>query len=381
MTIRYRDGAYQIIVHIGRDPMTGKERRVSRSVRMPERKRIPDEVLQAEAKLRLEVAGGSHRAPAVTVSELLDRWLGHVRADLSPTTLYAYERKIALYIKPNLGNVRLAKLTTARLDGLYRSLRATGGLDGGLSAQTIRHVHAILRRALAQAQRWGWVERNVAELAEPPTVRKQPSESATGAQLSELLQAQECQGTDLGDLIALAIGTGARRGELCGLRWVDVDLDHGQVTIRRAIIDVGHKLSVKEPKSGKARTIPIGPRLVERLKARHTRLAAVALECGIGLGSNTYVLSVSADGTQPMHPNLASHRFGRLARKLGVPIRFHDLRHAAVTDALAGGAAPNDVAAHAGHASTRMTLDVYGHAIPAGLRRVAEILDARLAGS
>lgn len=378
MTIRYRNGAYEVVVHVGRDPVTGKERRVSKSVRIPRRKRTPDEVTQAYAQLVAEVAAGQHGSPSVTVGDLLDRWLAHVRSDLSPTTLHSYQRKVELYLRPALGNVRLAKLTTARVDGLYRSLRATGGEAGtGVSAQTIRHVHTILRRALHQAERWGWVARNVAEVAEPPTVRRDPVAAADVAQLGKLLKHAEAKSTDLGDLVALAIATGARRGELCGLRWSDLDVD--AVTIRRSIIDVGHKLAVKAPKSGRARLVPIGPRIVARLHARHARMVKAALACGHALSHDAYILSDGVDGLEPLHPNLASHRFGRLAKDAKIPVRFHDLRHAAVTLALAGGAAVNDVAAHVGHSSAKTTLDVYGHAMPAGQRVVADILDAGLA--
>lgn len=374
--IRYRNGAYEITVNVGLDPVTGKRRQVSRSVRVPERKRVPDEVLNAEAKLRLEVAAGQHGAPSVTVGDLLDRWLAHVRADLSPTTLDGYERKIRLYLRPALGDVRLARLTTARIDALYRSLRATGGEAGkGVSAQTIRHVHAILRRALNQARRWGWIERNPAEHAEPPSVRRDPVEAPGAHEITQLLEATD---RNLVDLVALAAATGARRGELCGLRWGDIDLDAGQVIIRRSIIDVGHKLAVKPPKSGRARAVAIGPRLVERLKARHARMATTALACGVGLKPDAYVLSPSPDGREPLHPNLASHRFGRLARKLNLSLHLHDLRHAAVTLALAAGAPVHDVAEYVGHSSSKTTLDIYAHTIPSGQRFIAEVLDRNL---
>src|SRR6185295_2388547 len=111
-------------------------------------------------------------------------------------------------------------------------------------------------------------------------------------------------------------------------------------------------------------------KLLARLRARKTRAAETALAFGVQL-TDGYVFSEYPDGSTPLHPNLASGRFRNLARGTGV--RLHDLRHAAVSNLLAAGVPVNDVAAHVGHASAKMTLDVYGHAI-AGGRRAGEVL-------
>lgn len=368
--IRYRNGAYEIVVHVGPDPVTGKERRVSRSVRRPEAKRVPAEIRALEGKLLAEVAQGQHGHARITVGETLDRWLAHVRRDLSPTTIHGYQSHIEGHLRPALGQIQVGKLTTARIDTLYNSLRASGGRAGvGLSPTTIRQVHAILRRALAQAQRWGWIAQNPATLAQPPKIRRAPIHPPDGAALARLLAADD----DLADLIALAAGTGCRRGELCGLRWGDLG-DH-DLLIARSVIEIGHRVTVKAPKSGKVRRIAIGPKLGRRLKARRARLAARALRYGASLVPDAYILSDDIDGARPLHPNLASDRFRRHARKRGVTCRLHDLRHRSVTEALAAGMTVNDVADHHGHASAKMTLDVYGHAMPAGRRAVGDAVD------
>lgn len=376
--IRYRNGSYEVIVHIGPNPATGRERRVSRSVRMPERRRVPAEVRDLEARLRLEVTQGHHGNPHVMVGELLDRWITHARADLSPTTRHGYEKSIRLYLKPALGKVKLAKLTTAQLDRLYRTLLASGGEDGRpLSPATVRQAHAVMRRALVAAERWGWVARNVAALAEPPSVQRAPTDAPALAQIATLHAAAD---PDLGLLILLAIGTGMRRGELCGLSWADVDLPGGSVLVRYSAVEIGHQVTVKTPKSGRARRVPIGPHLVAALKARHTEQAETALAFGAKLELSAYVLSQAPDGSVPLHPNLASDRFRRLTRSHGMKIRLHDLRHAFATHALGQGASIPDVAAVLGHAQSSTTLNTYSHALPAGQRAIADLLDVALQG-
>lgn len=374
VVIRYRNGAYEVVVYVGRDPATNKERNVSRTVRMPEQKRTPQRVLDLEAKLRIERSQGVHGGPNITVGELLDRWIEHAASNLQPTTVFGYKRSIRLYLKPGIGSIRLAKLTTAHLDYLYRNMVKRGGVDGApLSPATVRQTHAIIRRALHQAERWGWLHTNPARLAEPPSQTKRADTTPRGADIAALIEAAN---DDLAFAIRLAAVTGARRGELVGLRWSDIDFEAGVIRIERAFGVMDNQPLLKSTKSGKPRSVPIGPNSVAFLRARRTALSERALRFGAKLAPTAYVLSEDLDGAGALNPNKLTDRFGNLTDKLGVPTRFHDLRHAAATNALAAGAPPADVAAHLGHSSTTITLDTYGHPTPGGQRRVAEILDA-----
>lgn len=363
--IRYRKGAYTVTVYVGRDPFSGKEKRVSRSLRMPEQKRTPAEVKALEGKLLAEVAAGSHKANAVTVSELLDLFLQASKQDLSPTTYRGYEGTVRLYLKPGLGDVRLPRLTPAHLETLYRKL-----LFAGRAPSTVHQAHAIMRRALRFAERFGWVTRNVANLADPPKVTHTPVAAATDEQIEKLVANASA---DLADLIQLAASTGCRRGELCGLRWSD--LSGNDAIIQRAMVDVGGTLSLRLPKSGRVRRIRLGPKLLARLEARRERLEVRATKFATALVPEAYVLSEYPDGSKPLAPNVATDRIATLAKRLELPVHLHMLRHYAATTALSKGAAVNSVAAFLGHTSAKMTLDVYGHAIPSGVDQVGDLLD------
>lgn len=369
MAIRYRNGAYEVTVNIGIDPHTRKRRQVSRTLRMAEQKRIPAEVKALEARLIGEVRAGKHSGVSITVAELLDAYLAHrtVKA-LSPTTRRGYEGSVRLHLKPGLGAVRVAKLTTADLDRLYHRLERQG-----LAPATIRQAHIIMRRALRLAQRWGYVDANVATLAELPNLRPRQVRAATADHLARLLTA--AADPDLADFVALAATTGARRGELCGLRWSDLDLDDGAAEIARSLVEVDRAVTVKVPKSGRTRRIALGPGTVARLRGRRERLEARAERFGVTLAPDAYVLSDDVEGVEPWPPSVATGRFRALAKRAGVPAHLHMLRHYAATVALATTGDVNAVAAHLGHVSAKMTLDVYGHALPEGMRKVGDALD------
>jgi integrase len=380
--IRRRGNRWQVTVYAGTDAVTGRERRVTRSVPAKPGQRQPSREARAlEARLLVDVGAGEHRDAQVTVTELLGAWLEQAGPDLALTTLHGYQRYIRRNIAPALGNVRLDRLTTPMLDRLYRDLRASGGVAGKpLSPATVRQIHAVLHRALGQAQRWGWINKNPAALASPPKLVRKEIRPPTPGQVGRILTAAREEDPLLGLAVWLAAVTGARRGELCGIQWADLDLETGTLVIRHSIVELDHKLIVKPPKTHQVRRIAVDDTTIGMLRARHAEQARIALACGVQLEPLAYVLSESADGLAPLHPNLLSDRFRRVVRRLGVRCRLHDLRHWHVTQALGAGLPVRDVAERVGHASAQMTLDVYGHAIGQADKRAAERVSEVLLG-
>jgi integrase len=346
--------SWQVVVYAGRDPVTGKERHLRRTVRSaPGLKQPPKAARDLERRLLREIEAGQHRASdAATLGELLNRWLEHTEANLSPTTTAEYRRLIATRIKPELGHVALVKLTTARLDGYYRALRAD------LSPKTIRNVHGILRRALTQALRWGWVPTNVAVLAEPPKVTRPDIRPPSADDVRRLLAAAAERDPDFGTFCWLCAATGARRGEVAALRLADWDGE--TLLIERALIAVDGKLMIKGTKTDRARRIALGALTNELLKAHQDRMFARAELVGLVLDDATLLFSSPPDW-RPWHPDTISSRWRRICDHVGVHARLHDLRHFVATEGLVGGVDVRTVAGRLGHANPSTTHNIYAH--------------------
>ena len=252
--VRRRGNSWELRAYVGVDPTTNRAKYLTRTFRGG--KREADEAL---ARFVTEVSGGGHAAKDTTLSELIRRWLDLVRDDLSPSTVRGYERIIRCYINPNIGRVSLAKLRTDQLDRFYSQLRDEGGQDGGpLSPATVRQTHAVIRRALNQAMRWGWITTNPASLARPPRVRTRALNPPEPEGVLRLVAEAELRDPDLACFLLLAATTGARRGELCAIRWSDLDLKAGSLTISRSIVETpGANLIEKDTKTHSSRRIAL----------------------------------------------------------------------------------------------------------------------------
>ena len=196
---------------------------------------------------------------------------------------------------------------------------------------------------------------------------------------ARLLSTAAAEDAELGLFLRLAVVLGARRGELCALRWSEVDLDQGEVLIAGAVVRVPHKALLAKPtKTHAKRRVAVGAGTVEELRARRIAQAKDALACGTTLAADAYLFSHVPDGSAPLDPDGISHRFQRLARRLGVRCRLHDLRHFMVTQLVAGGVDWRTVSGRAGHADGHMTLVIYAHFQQAQDRQAAEFMDELL---
>ena len=362
-------GVWELIVELGRDPLSGRRRQRSRTFRGTKR--------QAQHELRAllgAVEQGLVTGTELVVADLLDRWLDLCADELSPTTMREYRRLVERRIKPAIGAVPLIKLTTAGLDAFYLALSR----EAGLSPASVRQIHAIVRRALRQAVRWRWVDHNVAIDTAKPRMRRPDITAPSIAKMQELLRDADTYEAAFGVLVRLAIVTGMRRGELCGLRWCDVELERSRVRVNQAIVAATLGTHVKKPKSGAVRTVTIDNHSVDLITAHHEAMAKRAAEAGVELHEDGYVFSHEPDGSRPRHPDNVSAAFRNLASNKGT-VRLHDLRHAHATQLLAQGVEITAVSSRLGHANTSTTLNIYAHAIETSDHRAADIIGKLLA--
>lgn len=274
----------------------------------------------------------------------------------------------------------MQKLSGAQINALYAKLALSGKKDGksGLSALTIRHVHATLHRALKDAVRWERLMRNPIDAADPPRIGGDGTRELktwSAEQLRAFLTATH--GDRLSPIWHLLAMTGMRRGEALGLRWEDVDLEAGRLSVRRALIPNGAVVVVSEPKTARGRrSVALDPETVEVLKSQ----AAQQLDDQERKGdawSDTGLVFTKADG-EAWHPEVVSRFFRAAVKRSLLPeIRLHDLRHTHATLALRAGIHPKVVSERLGHATIAITLDTYSHAIPA-MQEEAAVLIADL---
>lgn len=304
---------------MGRDPLTGHQRQVSRAVRGSRR-----EAEKALAAFYAEVDAPPDPAARGTVGELLDAWLGQVTDRLSPTTVHEYHRLIQVRIRPALGDRPVKRLDASEVDRFYRALQR----QAGLGPASVRHIHAILSKAFAQAVRWGWLNESPISRTSPPAVRRSTIEPPDPDDVVRLLEAAADDDPDLGMLLLVSAVTGARRGEVCALRWSDLDLVTGSVLIHRALIDVGGHISEKDTKTHAACRLRLDAATVEALTLYRAATEQRAAALGTTLTSDAFTFSHAPDGSKPLSPQKVTTSFRHLANGLNqTHVRLHDLRH------------------------------------------------------
>lgn len=365
-------GRWELRVFIGRDPVTGRPKQVSRIFRGT--KTAADTEL---ARLVAETSKGAHAGTDVTVSELLERYFDHLAAQgHSPTTLHGYRRYARLHIAPTIGRIKVRKLTAWDLDQVYR-----GMLAEGRGNSTVRQAHAILSGALGQAVKWAWAPTNVAKSASPPKVRAKKIAVPTQEEIRRLLDLAEQRDPTLAGAILLAAITGCRRGEICALRWPDVDLEAGVLHVARSLADLPGRVVEKDTKSHAERTIALGAVGVAALGAHRTAVEERARIGQTALAPGAFVFSGSLDGTTPIRPDRLTGFFTRLRDDLELPhLHLHGLRHWVATDlARRGDISVRTIAGRLGHADASVTLRVYSAFFPAADREAADHLGRALA--
>ena len=237
-----------------------------------------------------------------TVGDYLARWLTADKANVRPATWRSYEMHVRLYLTPAIGAIKLGRLTPLDVE------RMTSALVGrGLSARTAAHARAILRRALADAERDGLVVRNVARLARPPRVEQREMRALTPAEVRLLTEATA--GDRYGPLYAFAVGTGLRLGEVLGLRWQDVDFEAGTITVQRAMArSANGGFALAEPKTAKSRRMLILPAgALDALRRQRARQAEARLAAGTAWQSSRLVFTDTAGRGLSNH--YVSHEF------------------------------------------------------------------------
>jgi integrase len=365
---RESDGRWCATVDLGW--VNGKRKR--KVIYGATRKEVADKL----KALHRDVALGVNVAPdQLTVKDFLNTWLEeHVRRFNRPRTYEKYKADVTKHIVPAIGNRQLAKLTPQQVQAMLNGLR-----DKKLAQRSVSNVRAVLRRALNHAMRWGYVMRNVATLVEAPRTSTFTIEPLTQEQANKLLEA--AKGHRLEAVYRVALSIGLRRGEICGLRWEDIDFEERVLRVTGSLQRQNKRLERSATKTAASvRTIALPPGLLRALKSHKARqdkereeLGDDWRECGL--------VFVSERGT-PLEPGNVLRHFRTLlkAAKLPEKTRFHDLRHTCATLLVAQGRHPRVVMEILGHAQISTTMNTYAHVLPDTQRQAVEGIDGLFAG-
>ena len=281
-----------------------------------------------------------------------------------------YERAVQSYINPSIGQVRLNKLSPSDVSRMLHDLEVKG-----YSPATRRMARATLRRALRMAQQDGILSRNVASIAEGPKLDHREGRSLTPDQARQFLLTVRGHRHEAAYVIALSLGL--RRGEILGLTWGDLERAEDAVVlqVRRQLVRDKHGVHLVDLKTvGSRRTLHLSRPLVEIIERHRIRQEAEELVGGKRWHNDHDLIFTSNIGT-PLDPE----QFGKTVPKLCVEAglghwSIHELRHSCASLLIAMEVPLEVVAEQLGHASIRVTKDVYGHLMPRSRARAAEAM-------
>lgn len=364
---RYKN-SYTIVIATGNDPVTGKPKQRWFSCKGTKR-----EAEQRLAELVHELDTGALEKPGkITLGDFLQRWLAeYAQPNLAPRTSEGYESIIHRHVIPRLGFVRLIKLKPEHVQKYYSDLLEQGRCNskGGLNPLTVRHHHMMLHRALEHAVKWGLVTRNPVDAVDPPRTHRSEIRVMDENEVMTFLEA--AKSTPYYTIFYIALFTGMRRSEFLALRWSDIDLLLGQLSVSRSLHQLQDKsLVFREPKTAKGRrTIALSPSTILVLREHKEKQKLMCQMLDRSLNESDLVFA-QADG-KPTLPDTVSRAWIRLVERTGLKgVRLHDARHTHASLMLKQGIHPKIVQERLGHANVQITLDTYSHVAP-GLQEAA----------
>ncbi len=362
-----KDGRWEGRYTAGRDPETG--RAIYKNV-------LGKTQAEAKAKLKqaIEKAKGLDAAKVgrYTVGQWMEVWFEHyAKVKVRPSSHQTYRGYIDNHIKPNIGKIPLEKLTSLELQKFYKKLLEKGRVDRleskhqskGLSAKTVRNIHQIISSAMKLAQEQKLISTNPADGCALPRLEHREMQTLPVEQLQSFLR--EARDSGVFELYYLE-----RPGELLGLKWEDIDLERGDLRVRRQIARINGEVVEAPLKTKNAyRTLPLAEDTIGVLEAQRKKT-----------GSSQWVFPSTTGG--PISPDSVLHMLHRVLKRAGLPrVRFHDLRHTFATLALQNGVDVKTVSGMLGHFSAGFTLDTYAHVTTASQRQAAKTMGGILSGS
>ncbi|TPG74361.1 site-specific integrase [Brevibacillus laterosporus] len=352
---RKRGSMWSFAISLGVDSETGKRKQITKSGFKTKKEA---EIACAEMITKYE-NGELTISKKQTLGTYLEFWLeNYAKNKLRSSTYGNHEIAVNSRIKPVLGAIDLDKLTPINVTKYLSELQKEN-----LSADYIKYLHSVLKKALNQAVKWQLISKNIMDNVDPPRLEQKEIITWSPEQANEFLAFAMKDKYYVA--FVLAIYTGMRRGEILGLRWKDVDFEKAKISIQQTLYRPANQgIIFQEPKTKSAkRRISIPDFVIQELKAHKARQNKNKLQYGEGY--QDFDLIVSYDDGRPQDPRNLLRHYERLIKGCGLPsIRFHDLRHTHATMLLQLGEHPKVVSERLGHSRVGITMDVYSHVMP-----------------
>ena len=287
-----------------------------------------------------------------------------------PSSHQTYRGCIDNYIVPNIGAIPLEKLTSLDLQKLYKKLLISGRINRieskhqakGLSPKTVRNIHQIIASAMKLAKEQKIIVSDPTEGCALPKLEHKEMKTLPIEQLTSFLR--EAKDSGVFEMYYVELATGLRRGELLGLKWEDIDFEHGNLRVKRQVARINGEVVEAPLKTKNAyRTLPLAEDTIQVLKQQRNKT-----------GSSPWVFPSPTGG--PISPDSVLHMLHRVLKRAGLPrVRFHDLRHTFATLALQNGVDIKTVSGMLGHFSAGFTLDTYAHVTTAAQKEAAKAME------
>lgn len=369
------DGSYYLVLDLGRriDPKTGLLKRKQKWVTFRGTKQAAENKL---TELLQKVNTGQVIEPSkLTLGQWLDEWL---QMAIKPPhkrlrTYESYRSVITKHLKPKLGAIRLRDLRASHLQQYYD--------ESPLAKATLQVHHAILHTALKAAVQQDLIPRNVASLVIGKPRAKETREDILDhcwdeSEAKQFLEAAKDAGTQPAAFYSLALDSGARKAELCGVKWPDLDLQTGKLAIVRQLVKPGPVPIFGPPKNGKPRTIVLAPTTVECLRKQKIHQAKARLELGTAYHDHGLIFTKTFGEPLQLN-NLGQREYQDILKRAGVrKIKFHGLRHTCATLLLKNGTPIKVVSERLGHKRVEITMDIYAHVLPSMQQEAAATLES-----
>ncbi|MCL2747807.1 MAG: site-specific integrase [Oscillospiraceae bacterium] len=376
-TIRKRkDGTWEARYTLPRDPGTGKQ--VQKSIYGKTQK----EVAQKLRQVAKDIYDGVHFEPSrLNVGQWLDIWLAEYIGNVKPFTVASYNTQVNVHIKPELGATKLSALTTHNIQVFYNTLQRGKDEKAGLSPKTIKNIHGVLHKALAQAVKFNYIKFNPSDACTLPRWERKEIKPLEGAEVSAFLKAID--GHKYETVYTVTLFTGMRQGEALGLTWPCVDFERGTILINRQLQKEkkkGGHYQLVTIKNDKARCITPPPSIMKALRKHQRTQMEWQLKAGEVWGNDMNLVFTNEVGGHLAHFTVYK-QFKDIVSALKLSeARFHDLRHSYAVAALESGIDVKTVQENLGHHAAAFTLDVYGHVSERMKQESAARMEAYISG-